>query len=244
MNRNRPREHGGSAEIMRDMMTIPPRIYDDVDMAACCDDDKLPETALLSLLSDTEQKQVQAMTDKAERRHLAFRRCFQRVFLAKVLGWQGHIGDLTVEHGLDSPPKLPNSPALRLSFSSSGSTVVACASLRRFVGIDVERIRSISDAVGLSQRFFTPPEAQALRQLPKNAQDRAFLHYWTAKEAGLKAVGKGINSGLNCFVLTAQNDCYDIEYKGEKIVDTAWNLQYLEFPKGHLVAVIHRSATT
>lgn len=184
---------GNAIASLRDVIIWAPNLAPGIDMAGCTDDNSVPESNLLSQLSDIEQNNVGALSDPVERRHLIFRRCFQRLFLAQVLDWQGHIGDLRIEHSVDSPPSLPDAPASYFSFSSSGATVLACATFQRFVGVDIENIRYIQDPIGLSNRFFTATEAATIGQLPENEQNLAFLHYWTAKEAGLKAVGKGID---------------------------------------------------
>ena len=244
MNRNHQSDHGTTTSALHDMIIHAPHTAADIHIAGCTDDKTLPETKLLSLLSDSEQTKVLSLTDPAERRHLLFRRCFQRLFLAQSIDWPGHIRDLHIEHKLDTPPRLPDYPSLQFSFSSSGYSVVACASHKQVVGIDIEKIRSVPDPVGLSNRFFTPAEAATLERMPENARSAAFLHYWTAKEAGLKAIGKGIDSGLNSFVVSEIDDRYVVEYKNENSGYFTWNLQHLEFPEGHFVAFIHRAAST
>ncbi len=226
------------------MIIHAPHTAVDIHIAGCTDDKTLPETKLLSQLSDNEQTQVLSLTDPAERRHLLYRRCFQRLFLAKEIDWPGHIRDLHIEHKLDRPPRLPCDPSLKFSFSSSGASVVACASRKQVVGIDIEKIRPVADPVGLSKRFFTPAEAATLARMPENARSAAFLCYWTAKEAGLKAVGKGIDSGLNSFVVSQIDHRYVVEYKNENSCYFTWNLQHIEFPEGHFVALIHRAVST
>jgi 4'-phosphopantetheinyl transferase len=239
MKRNHPSDHGNTLAALRSMIIHAPQAAADIHLAGCMDDKTLPETELLSLLSDSEQTKGMSLTNPDERRHFLFRRSFQRLFLAEVIGWPGDIRDVDIEHKLDSPPRLPADPALQFSFSSSGPSVLACASRKQVVGIDIEKIRPVADPIGLSNRFFTPAEAATLARLPENARSLAFLHYWTAKEAGLKAIGRGIDSGLNSFVVSAINEHYVVEYKCEKANCFTWNLQHLDFPEGHLVALMH-----
>jgi phosphopantetheine--protein transferase-like protein len=243
MNRNLASRQGTALAALQNMTLWAPDSGADIRIAGCTDDQTLSETELLPYLSDAEHIKVNSLTDPAERRHLLFRRCFQRHFLAEILGWPGQIRELRVVHTLDSPPKVLDAPSLNVSFSSSGPTVLACASARHIVGIDVERIRPIQTPVGLAGRFFTPAEAARLAQLPENRQGLAFLHLWTAKEAGLKAVGKGIDSGLNRFAVNVRGQQYTIENTDENETDSAWSLYHTEFVTGHLVAVVHRRAT-
>jgi 4'-phosphopantetheinyl transferase len=68
----------------------------------------------------------------------------------------------------------------------------------RQIGVDLEYLRPIKDAVDLAQRFFCQREYQAISQLPDdNQKASAFLRYWTAKEAFLKGIGAGIAGGLD-----------------------------------------------
>jgi phosphopantetheine--protein transferase-like protein len=219
---------------------VPP--VPDVRVAARIDDKTISEDMLLAGLSAGEIAKAHAIQNAEERRHFVFRRNFQRVFLAEVLGWQGQLSDIKIDHKLDCPPKSPHAPELKLSFSSTGATVLACAGFHCEVGIDVEKQRSLDDPLGLATRFFTSSEAEAIAKLSDDQQQLAFLHYWTAKEAGLKAIGKGIVSGLNSFVVSPRNNGYVIEFKHNSDQDRPWILQHLDFLQGHVVAFMHRLA--
>ncbi len=211
-------------------------------VAASSDDGKMSENLMLAHLSAGEQAKAQALTVPAERRHFIFRRCFQRLFLAEVTQWHGKLSDLRLEHNLDQPPKALDAPFLQLSFSSSGTTVLGCAASRQQVGIDVEAARQIERVDKLSQRFFTAAEAEFIAQLPETEKNLAFLHYWTIKEAGLKATGKGIVSGLNSFEVSVNAHGYCVENVDESGQKRTWTVQHLEFLPGHVVALVHRSA--
>lgn len=211
-----------------------------IAVAACIDDKSLVDDELYSQLSDVEIEKANSLTDAEEKRHFVFRRCFQRLFLAEVLGSAGPLRDIRIEHRRDSPPRSADEPGLKLSFSSTGTTVLACATSHHDVGIDVEKLRSVVNPTALSKRFFTPREAQSIAKLAEDEQNNAFLHYWTAKEAGLKAIGKGIVSGLNSFVISEQDGKYVAEFTAESAKTSLWTLQYLGFLPNHIVALMHR----
>jgi len=68
----------------------------------------------------------------------------------------------------------------------------------RQIGVDLEYLRPINDAVDLAQRFFCLREYQAIAKLTDDSQKAiAFLRYWTTKEAFLKGIGAGIAGGLD-----------------------------------------------
>jgi len=60
------------------------------------------------------------------------------------------------------------------------------------IGIDVELLRSLPEAISLAQRFFTKNEASYLASVPSQQQEAMFFQFWTAKEAYLKATGEGL----------------------------------------------------
>ncbi len=92
-------------------------------------------------------------------------------------------------------------PALAGAFAASGlhfnlahSEGLALLAVTRAgpVGIDVERIRALSDAAELVSRFFSARESAAFRLLPEDQKPAAFFSLWTRKEAWLKATGEGL----------------------------------------------------
>ncbi|MEM8604204.1 MAG: 4'-phosphopantetheinyl transferase superfamily protein [Cyanobacteria bacterium P01_H01_bin.121] len=65
------------------------------------------------------------------------------------------------------------------------------------IGIDLEVIRPLPNALALAERFFHPAEAAVLRSLPRSEQALGFLRYWVCKEAYVKATGQGLAHELN-----------------------------------------------
>jgi 4'-phosphopantetheinyl transferase len=76
------------------------------------------------------------------------------------------------------------------------SAFVGAVASDRPIGIDIERIRPVSR--DLLQRIADPQE-----WLLADGQDpnRLFFHYWTAKEAVLKTVGKGMAGLSKCRIV-------------------------------------------
>ena len=60
------------------------------------------------------------------------------------------------------------------------------------IGVDIERIRPLSDMNQLVHRFFSPRESRAFQKLAAELKPAAFFNLWTRKEAWLKATGQGI----------------------------------------------------
>lgn len=93
------------------------------------------------------------------------------------------------EHG---KPFVVGVPDFEFNLSHShGLTLLACA-WGRPVGIDVERVDRRVDRQRLLARCFTDAERAWLDEAP----DRELLRAWAAKEAQVKAIGRGIAYGL------------------------------------------------
>jgi 4'-phosphopantetheinyl transferase len=80
----------------------------------------------------------------------------------------------------------------RFNLSHSRGVCLLAVSMGREVGIDVERIRPLRRRAALLARCFAPDEQARLA----SASDREFLRHWAAKEALVKAIGRGIAYGL------------------------------------------------
>jgi len=95
-----------------------------------------------------------------------------------------------------------------LSFNLSHATnLIACAVTRHHdIGIDVEYTKRASDTYKLAPRYFSPQEVEALQALPYEQQAIDFYHYWTLKEAYIKACGDGLAIPLNHFSFTIDNE--------------------------------------
>jgi len=88
-----------------------------------------------------------------------------------------------------------------VSWSHSGDGLLIALGDGVDVGVDLERARPRPRALELAQRFFHASEHDWLRALPEPERNEAFLRLWCAKEAVLKAHGRGIAYGLDKFGL-------------------------------------------
>ena len=120
--------------------------------------------------------------------------------LAMLGGYLGVDADaVKLEDSEHGRPELAGSQRDAFSFNWSHSHDQALIAIARGVlpGIDLERLRPHPKAVPIARRYFSPDETAALEALPVDQRDRAFLELWTAKEAVLKAVGRGLAFGLH-----------------------------------------------
>lgn len=95
------------------------------------------------------------------------------------------------------------------------------------VGIDIERLRQVSR--GLEERIASPDEWG----LAPSVDQLLFFRFWTAKEAVLKAVGKGLTGLSSCHVQDiVDNDHMLIAYE-----DRQWTVTHRRIEENHLVTV-------
>jgi len=101
---------------------------------------------------------------------------------------------LRFEHGPHGKPRLAgaiDAPAFNLS-DSDDVALIALAPAGE-IGVDVEGLRPIADAVELAAAHFCTRESAWLAAVAPAERDRSFLRVWAAKEACLKALGSGLS---------------------------------------------------
>lgn len=120
------------------------------------------------------------------------------VWLAAMLGVdRARLGFERDRHGRPLLRVDGRATTLDCNWSHSGGWLAIAFGEGLRVGIDIERPRSRPRALELAQRYFTAAEAEALAALPDSARGPAFLRLWCAKEAVLKAHGRGLAFGLD-----------------------------------------------
>jgi 4'-phosphopantetheinyl transferase len=93
-------------------------------------------------------------------------------------------------------PYLDPRSEFRFNLSHSGDLALIAVARRCEVGVDVERIRPMPDALRIAQRVLSPEEAGALESLPADCRAQPFFIYWTRFEARLKAAGRGLGDQI------------------------------------------------
>ncbi len=134
----------------------------------------------------------------------------RRAFYRRVLGARLGIPPEAVELRMTPLGRPFLDRAWGIDFSTShddGLAVIAVTSGRR-VGLDVERLRSLDDALDLARTSMTAREVALLEGQPASVRARGFLELWTRKEAVAKALGVGLWMSFSEF------DCSDADPMG------------------------------
>ncbi len=92
-------------------------------------------------------------------------------------------------------PYLDPEMGIRLNLSHSDGLALVAVARCTEVGVDIERIRQLPDALDIARRVLPPEEADALDALPPDRRAEPFFRYWTRFEARLKAAGRGLGDG-------------------------------------------------
>jgi phosphopantetheinyl transferase len=217
-----------------------PRIDSTLRSAVLADTGQFGESELLDCVSAAEAEQASRTADAAERRHFLMRRSFQRSFTRAVTGWRGRIADLPMSAARDQRPRCDAAPGLCLSFSSSGPLALASASSRADVGVDIEFLRPIDNALELAARFFAPREAEQIAAMAQARRSQEFQRYWTIKEACLKAAEKGVVYGLRNFGISPAGAGYAVEPPPELGHARDWEVFCLGCPQGFIATLARR----
>ncbi|MCJ2070374.1 4'-phosphopantetheinyl transferase superfamily protein [Methylobacterium sp. J-030] len=130
------------------------------------------------------------------------------------------------------------SPAA-FNLSHSGARALIGLAGPTAIGVDIELIRPIPDAVRIARTHFAPDEAAALASLPPDAIEAAFFGLWTRKEAVVKAQGTGLSLPLDRFSVTVPPAAPRL------LRDSAgWTLAAVEAGAGYAATVAVRADDT
>jgi 4'-phosphopantetheinyl transferase len=131
--------------------------------------------------------------------------------------------------------------ALAFNWSHSGDRALLAIARGIAPGIDIERHSARPRALEIAQRYFCADEADALAMLDAAQQPAAFMELWTAKEAVLKALGRGIAFGLDRLRFAIPPATLGLLWlDGDDI--TQWQLQRLDVGPECVAALAWRGA--
>ncbi|NZA27439.1 4'-phosphopantetheinyl transferase superfamily protein [Luteimonas sp. SJ-92] len=107
-------------------------------------------------------------------------------------------GALALERSAHGRPRFAADPRRHdVSWSHSGDGLLMALGEGVQLGCDLEWLRPRPRALELARRYFTVAEADWLAGLAPAVREPGFVRMWCAKEAVLKAYGRGIAFGLH-----------------------------------------------
>jgi len=194
-----------------------------------------------ALLDDEERERAARFVRPPDRHRFVLAHAALRLFLARCLDVRP--AAVRYESGVHGKPRLgPGLPSLEFNLSHSGGSGAVAVTRDRPVGVDVERLRDMPDALSIADTHFSAAERAALRSLPRGGQQDAFFRCWTRKEAILKATGEGLSASLDGFRVTLlpEEPARLVHIRGNDEAAEPWVLQDLTLPQDYTGALAYR----
>jgi 4'-phosphopantetheinyl transferase len=190
-----------------------------------------------ALLDDEERARSRRFVRPADRRRFVLAHAALRLFLACCLDVRPT--RVRYESGMHGKPRLaPALASLEFSLSHSGGLALMAAARNRALGVDVEQVRDMPDAMTIADTHFSAVERAALRALPPDDRRHAFFRCWTRKEAMIKALGEGLGRALGSFDvdLAPESTSALTQLDGRPGNVAGWSLRDLAAPSGYAAA--------
>ncbi len=149
------------------------------------------EGAWLFLSSEEKARARRFVAPKLAERFVAAHGALRRIVGAYV-GCRP--ADVHFSFNKTGKPFLPGNVHFNLSHSGDVA-VIGVVRGNHAIGVDIERLQPVPDALDIARRWFSPEERRWIEKNP----DRRFLRCWTLREAFLKALGVGLHMPLNEF---------------------------------------------
>ena len=138
-----------------------------------------------------------------------------------------------------SPP-----PELHFNLSHCEDLVLVAISRNHPVGVDVEKVRNISNLERIVDRYFSADEKRFLQSAVDQHYPTALLTLWSRREAAAKALGLDLSAALSTVKLPAYQTGGETELTNFAELQTdsgekrpLWTIRDLELDQGHVGAV-------
>jgi len=129
-----------------------------------------------------------------------------------------------------------------VNWSHSGDGLMVALGDGVSVGVDLERLRPRPRALDIARRFLASSEADWLASLSDEARGPAFIRLWCAKEAVLKAHGRGLAFGLDKLTFREVDSHLQLVDCDRALgVPGSWSLRELEPHPGYRAALAWRA---
>lgn len=177
-------------------------------------DDK-KQQSLYELLSDDEkQRAARYRFDKHCHRFICGRGSIREILADRAKCQPHSIKFKLNEFGKPSIHEPDFSRHIQFNASSSETLGAIAISTSHSLGFDIERIMPDNgrDYELIVKNEFTSDEYKWYEKQSAANQDKAFYTLWTCKEAYLKALGIGLNGGLNRFSIDLHEDRAVVKY--------------------------------
>ena len=143
--------------------------------------------AAWSFLTTPEKERAVRFHFERDRHRWIRGRAWIRQELGKALGQPAEAVAITAEPG--GRLYLPDHPGFDFNLSHTGGWIALGICQEGRIGVDIETIDPTFPAMEIAAEFFLPEECDWIAQ----GSVERFFHLWTAKEALMKATGRGMS---------------------------------------------------
>lgn len=190
----------------------------------------------LDLLSSDERARAARFVFEVHRRRFIAARAWLRARLGDRVSRPA--AGLRFDYGPVGKPGLAGGGPLRFNLSHSDGYALLGMADGADLGVDIERLRPLSDMEALAERVFSAAERAALAAVTTDRRVEAFFAGWTRKEAYIKARGEGIALlGAIEVVLTPGERPRLIRVDGLPDEPQRWSMEALSPVEGFTAAV-------
>jgi 4'-phosphopantetheinyl transferase len=167
---------------------------------------------LEAFLSPLERERAGRFHFEEERARFVVSRGMLRIILGEHLSQSP--GSIELAYGLHGKPMVKGHPDdIEFSLSRSRDVCVVAVAHATQIGVDIEAIRPLDDALQIARSRFKPAEAAAI-----DSNDK-FFRLWTRKEAVAKCLGWGLTLPFDVFEVdpaATDPEHLTVEYQGER----------------------------
>jgi 4'-phosphopantetheinyl transferase len=119
---------------------------------------------------------------------------------------------------------------LSFNLSHSHGRALLAVSMRRELGVDLEKIRPEVSGRDISEQFFSDDEWAVIGSAATDEVARTFFRHWVAKEAVLKAQGVGLGFELDRFSVLFSADWMraTVESRRPEQLSPEWQVRMLD----------------
>jgi len=169
-----------------------------------------------------------------DRQRFVIARAALRLILGRYLSLPAR--EIALAYGPNGKPSLAGAGP-RFSVAHCEDLGLVALAEATELGVDVERLDPELDVAPLIAHFASTQERADFAALGPQEQRRAFFHWWTRKEALLKAVGSGLSLPLDGFDVSIAPR--DARLAGTRIAELsgAWSLQDVSPAPGYVGAL-------
>ena len=153
---------------------------------------------LARLLSNDERHRASCYVIDAHRSQFIASRGIQRDILSRYVDVPAC--DLDFIYSRTGKPTLAGAAArsgVTFNVSNSGELALYAIARGRAIGVDVELLRPLGDALTIADRFLSADDMAVIAAAPESQRASVFLQRWTLFEARVKALGLTVGDPLD-----------------------------------------------